>query len=75
MRVPSCGEYDISIEAEASSTIPAEALEAVARLHSYRESLRPGDLTEVTGEQQVLAGAVMKSGCAEVLRALTLDYL
>ena len=55
-----------------SSTIPPEAVEGVSRLFAYRETLRPGDLSEIAGEQQVLSGAVMKSGCAEVLRAITL---
>ena len=75
VRVSASGEYDISVTADASSTIPAEALEGVSRFFAYRETLRPGDITEVTGEQQVLAGAFMKSGAAEVLRAITLNYL
>ena len=75
VRVSASGEYDISVTADASSTIPPEALEGVSRHFAYRETLRPGDITEVTGEQQVLAGAFMKSGAAEVLRALTLNYL
>ena len=75
VRVDRSGEYEISVEADPSSTIPPEAIEGVSRLFAIRETLRPGDLTEVTGEQQVLAGAVMKSGAAEVLRAITLNYL
>ena len=75
VRVNQSGEYDISIEADASTTIPAEAIEGVSRLFAYRETLRPGDLTEVTSEQQNLSGAMMKSGAAEVLRAITLNYL
>ena len=47
------------------------AIEAVAGLWAYRETLRPGDLTDVAGEQQVLAGGMMKSGAAEVLRGET----
>ena len=73
VRVSASGEYDISVTANPSSTIPPEAIEGVSRLFALRETLRPGDLTEVTGEQQVLAGAVVKSGCAEVLRAITLN--
>ena len=73
VRVERSGEYEISVEADPSSTIPPEAIEGVSRLFAIRETLRPGDLTEVTGEQQVLAGAVMKSGCAEILRAITLN--
>ena len=75
VRVSASGEYDISVTADPSSTIPPEALEGVSRQFVYRETLRPGDITEVTGEQQVLAGAFMKSGAAEVLRAITLNYL
>ena len=75
VRVSASGEYEISVTADPSSTIPPEALEGVSRLFSLRETLRPGDLTDVTTEQQVLSGAVMKSGCAEVLRAITLNYL
>ena len=52
-----------------------DTTEAVSRIFSLRETLRPGDLTAVTSEQQVLAGAFMKSGAAEVLRAITLNYL
>ena len=76
VRVSASGEYEISVTADPSSTIPPEAIEGVSRLFAYRETLRPGDLTEVTGEQQVLSGAMMKSsGCAEILRAITLNYL
>ena len=75
VRVNQSGEYDISIEADASSTIPPEAIEAVSRAFAYRETLRPGDLTDVTTEQQVLAGAFHKSGAAEVLKAITLNFL
>ena len=75
VRVESSGEYEISVTADPSSTIPPEAIEGVSRHFAYRETLRPGDITEVTGEQQVLAGAFMKSGAAEVLRAITLNYL
>ena len=54
----------------APATAPPSAIEALARLWAYRETLRPGDLTEVTGEQQVLAGGMMKSGAAEALRGV-----
>ena len=52
--------------------VPDEAVEAVARLWAFREQLRPGDLTmgDGSGEQQVLAGAIMKSGAAEIMRTL-----
>ena len=63
------GQYEIVSSLTAPTTAPPNAIEAVARLWAYRETLKPGDLTEVTGEQQVLAGGMMKSGAAEVLRA------
>ena len=70
VRLPSSGEFEIAVSVEAAATIPPEALEAVARLWGYRDVLKSGDITEVTGEQQVLAGGVMKSGAAECLRPL-----
>ena len=65
------GQYEIVASLTAPTTAPPNAIEAVARLWAYRETLRPGDLSEVAGEQQVLAGGMMKSGAAEVLRAET----
>ena len=64
------GQYEIVSSLTAPSTAPPSAIEALARLWAYRETLRPGDLTDVGGEQQVLAGAMMKSGAAEVLRGV-----
>ena len=72
VRVERSGEYEITVEANPSSTIPPEAVEGVSRLFAIRETLRPGDLSEIAGEQQVLSGAMMRSGAAEVLRAITL---
>ena len=63
------GQYEIVSSLTAPTTAPPNAVEAVARLWAYRETLRPGDLSEIAGEQQVLAGGMMKSGAAEVLRA------
>ena len=63
------GQYEIVSSLTAPTSAPPNAIEAVARLWAYRETLKPGDLTEVTGEQQVLAGGMMKSGAAEALRA------
>ena len=63
------GQYELVSSLTAPTSAPPNAIEAVARLWAYRETLKPGDLTEVTGEQQVLAGGMMKSGAAEVLRA------
>ena len=67
--VDMAGQYEIVSSLTAPTSAPPNAIEAVARLWAYRETLKPGDLTEVTGEQQVLAGGMMKSGAAEVLRA------
>ena len=64
------GQYEIVSSLTAPSAAPPSAIEALARLWAYRETLRPGDLTDVGGEQQVLAGAMMKSGAAEVLRGV-----
>ena len=47
VRVERSGEYEISIEADPSSTIPPEAIEGVSRLFALRETLRPGDLSEI----------------------------
>ena len=65
------GQYEIVSILTAPTTVPPNAIEAVARLWAYRETLRPGDLSEIAGEQQVLAGGMMKSGAAEVLRGET----
>ena len=70
IRVNTAGQYEIVASLMAPTTAPPSAIEALARLWAYRETLRPGDLTDVGGEQQVLAGAMMKSGAAEVLRGV-----
>ena len=70
LRVARQGQYEIVSSLTAPVTAPPSAIEALARLWAYRETLRPGDLTDVGGEQQVLAGAMMKSGAAEVLRGV-----
>ena len=62
------GQYEIVASLTAPTNAPPNAIEAVARLWAYRDTLRPGDLSEIAGEQQVLAGGMMKSGAAEVLR-------
>ena len=66
------GVYQVTADLTPQVDPPDEAVEAVARLWAFREQLRPGDLTmgDGSGEQQVLAGALMKSGCAEILRPL-----
>ena len=63
------GKYEIVASLTAPTTAPPNAIEAVARLWAYRDTLRPGDLSEMAGEQQVLSGGMMKSGAAEALRA------
>ena len=63
------GTYEIVSTLTATTPASPTAVEAVARLWAYRETLRPGDLTEMSGEQQVLGGGMMKSGAAEILRA------
>ena len=63
------GQYEIVASLTAPTTAPPNAIEAVARLWAYRDTLRPGDLSEMAGEQQVLSGGMMKSGAAEALRA------
>ena len=73
--VDAAGQYEIVSSLTAPTTAPPNAIEAVARLWAYRETLRPGDLSEVTSDQQVLSGAMMKRCCAasaaEVLPRLT----
>ena len=68
IRVDVAGQYEIVASLTAPTDAPPNAIEAVARLWAYRETFRPGDLSDVTGEQQVLAGGIMKSGAAEALR-------
>ena len=63
------GQYEIVSSLTAPTDAPPNAIAAVARLWAYRETLRPGDLSDIAGEQQVLAGGMMKSGAAEVLRS------
>ena len=70
VRLPRSGEFEIAVSVEAAATIPPEAIEAVARLWGYRDVLKPGDLSDITSEQQVLAGGMMKSGASEALRPL-----
>ena len=50
------GQYEIVSSLTAPTTAPPSAIEALARLWAYRETLRPGDLTDVAGEQQVSGG-------------------
>ena len=68
--LPQTGEFELSVTVDAADTIPPEAVEAIARYWAWSDALKPGDLAEVTGEQQVLAGGMLKSGAAEALRSL-----
>ena len=64
------GQYEIVSSLTVTAAAPPSAIEAIARLWAYRDTMRPGDLSEVAGEQQVLAGGMMKSGAAEALRGV-----
>ena len=68
--LPRPGEYELSVSVNAPTETAPEAVEAVARLWAWSDTLKPGDLTEIGGEQQVLAGGLMKSGAAECLRPI-----
>ena len=72
IEVAEAGIYQVTADLTPSATVPDEAVEAVCRLWAFRAQLRPGDLTmgDGSGEQQVLAGAIMKSGAAEIMRTL-----
>ena len=72
IEVEEVGIYEVTADLTPGADVPDEAVEAVARLWAFREQLRPGDLTmsDGSGEQQVLAGAIMKSGAAEIMRTL-----
>ena len=52
-------------------------IEGVSRLFAIPGDFkRPGDLSEIAGEQQVLSGAMMRSGLQpKCFRAITLNYL
>ena len=64
------GQYEIVSSLTAPATAPPSAIEGLVRQWAYRDTLRPGDLSEISGEQQVLAGGMMKSGAAEALRGV-----
>ena len=72
IEVAQAGIYQVTADLTPGATVPDEAVEAVCRLWAFRAQLRPGDLTmgDGSGEQQVLAGAIMKSGAAEIMRTL-----
>ena len=72
IEVNKAGIYQVTADLTPGAIVPDEAVEAVCRLWAFRAQLRPGDLTmgDGSGEQQVLAGAIMKSGAAEIMRTL-----
>ena len=72
IEVEEAGIYEVTADLTPQADVPDEAVEAVCRLWAFRAQLRPGDLNmgDGAGEQQVLAGAIMKSGAAEIMRTL-----
>ena len=71
VRLPTAGVYRIVASATPSSNYPASVIEGVARLFAFREIHRPqrGDgVTTDSGMPPTQAGAVQRSGAAEILR-------
>ena len=71
VRLPTAGTYRIVTSATPTLNYPASVHEAVARLFAFRETHRPqrGDgVTTDSGLPPTQAGAVMRSGAAEILR-------
>ena len=74
IRVPRSGTYQIAASATPTPAYPVVVSEAVARLFAYRETSRPqrskmaGSVDDQSGLPTTLAGAVLKSGAAEILR-------
>ena len=68
--VPEGGAFQIVADVLPLVTIPAAIINAVAMVFSYREQYRPGqgsgDLSD--GSAPSVAGAILRSGAAEVLR-------
>ena len=71
VRLPTAGVYRIVASATPSSNYPASVIEGVSRLFAWRENNRPqrgaGALTD-SGMPPTQAGAVLRSGAAEILR-------
>ena len=71
VRLPEPGTYMILAQATPSLNYPASVQEGVARLFAWRENNRPhrgaGALTD-SGMPPTQAGALMRSGAAEILR-------
>ena len=71
VRLPAAGTYSITASATPSSNYPPAVHEAVARLFAFREIHRPhrsdGAMTD-SGLPPTQAGAMLRSGAAEILR-------
>ena len=70
IRVTAGGTYRIVAAVLPLAIYPSEIREAVARLFAYRENLRPQKTTgdAADGIIPTQAGAIQKSGAAELLR-------
>ena len=67
VRVPETGIYQIvSTVTIADAAVEPHIIEGAARLFAFLWQLRPGDV-QSSGMQQSIAGALIKSGAAEVL--------
>ena len=71
VRLPTAGVYRIVASATPSSNYPASVQEGVARLFAWRENNRPQKNSGVgtdSGMAPTQAGALLRSGAAEILR-------
>ena len=71
VRLPTAGTYMIQVSATPSLAYPSSVQEGVARLFAFREIHRPqrtdGAMTD-SGLPPTQAGAMLRSGAAEILR-------
>ena len=72
IRVAAAGTYRILASATPNPNYPSVVDEAVARLFSYREAFKPRkNSSEISdGNAPSIAGGVLRSGAAEVIRHL-----
>ena len=63
------GEFEVACDLLPAEDRPAAVVEALARTWAYRETVRPGDVTDF-GAERSLAGAIHRSGAAELLQAV-----
>ena len=68
IRVKQGGTYRIVTSVLPLAIYPSEVVEATARLFAFLENLRPQKTTGDDGTIPTQAGAIMKSGAAELLR-------